>query len=126
MSAHSNSVGRATGEGGASATAPTAVLVAQASDGESTYAMFDVRELAPGGGFLAGALLLEPGEELVLELTLAGEATMRIRGRVVRLEHGDDPGMEVAFSDIGERDRKRIEELAPVAEPSRRQYGRDH
>lgn len=96
---------------------PATVLVAHGRDGESTYAMFELRELSPTGAFLAGALLLEMNEDLELDLSLDDGVPMRVRARVVRVERGDIPGMEVAFSELGDGDRKRLEGLTTTVEP---------
>ena len=117
MSAHSSSTPRASRQDGGAAATPAAVLVAQGHDGESTYALFEMRELSPTGAFLAGALLLEMNEDLELDLTLGDGAPVRVRARVVRLERGDVPGMEVAFSELGDEVRKRLEGLAATVEP---------
>jgi hypothetical protein len=125
MSAHSQSSQGASGPAGESTAALAATLVAQTGDGESTYAMFGVRELSAEGAFLEGALWLELNEELEVELSGGNEAPVRVRARVVRLERGDVPGMEVTFPNPSDRDRTRIESMA-AAGLSRRQHGRDH
>lgn len=95
--------------------APAAVLVARIHDGESTYAMFELRALSVEGAFLAGALWLELNEDLEVELAAGNEVPVRVRARVVRLERGDAPGMEVAFSSPSDSDRRRIERMAAAA-----------
>lgn len=109
MSAQSESKARESGPAGG---APAAVLVARIHGGECTYAMFEVRALSAEGAFLEGALWLEPNEELEVELAAGNEAPVRVRARVVRLERGDVPGMEVAFSSPSDSDRTRIERMA--------------
>jgi hypothetical protein len=62
------------------------------------YPMFDVNRLEDRRAFLGGPLLFELGEEFLLELRRGGERT-RVRARVVRVDRGSEPGVEVELLD---------------------------
>lgn len=81
---------------------------------ERRYAMFAVRALSPRGALLAGGLLLEMDEELVMDLVLDEAAPLRVCARVVGVQR-EVPGVEVTFSGLAEHDRKRIESRAAHA-----------
>jgi hypothetical protein len=93
---------------------PHAALVLAHEGGERRYAMFELRELSVRGAVLAGGLLLEMDEELTMELALDEGAPMRVQARVVGLLR-DLPGVEVSFPELGEHDRKRIENRTATA-----------
>lgn len=87
---------------------PRAELVLARAGEERRYAMFDVRELAPGRAVLEGGLLPEIDEELTLDLVLDRDAPVRVEARVVRLVR-EAAAVEVVFPELGERERTRIE-----------------
>lgn len=91
-----------------------AELVLAREGGERRYAMFAVRELSPRGALLAGGLLLEMDEELVMDLVLDQDAPLRVCARVVGVQRAV-PGVEVTFSGLAEHERKRIESRAAHA-----------
>lgn len=105
----------------AASTRPRAELVLGRDGGEHGYAMFEVRELSPGGAVLAGGLLLEMDEELTLDLVLDEDTPVRVRARVVGLLR-ELPAVAVSFAELGERERTRIENRAAGASaPGREQ-----
>src|SRR5690349_23665984 len=71
-----------------------AAVVGNGAADAPAYAMFDVTRLEDGSAFLGGPLLFEIGEEFLLELRRGGERT-RVRARVVRVDSGSEPGVEV-------------------------------
>lgn len=82
----------------------------RAGDTAEAYRMFDATELSAGGAFFAGAVWFERGEELEVELTMAGGRSLRLRARVTGLERGERPGMRVSFAELSDEDRKRLED----------------
>lgn len=79
------------------------VVVGQGA-GESTYPMFEVRDLSPDGAFFASWLFLELHEEITVEIAM-GDETVRLRAQVEALHKGDTPGMAVAFLDLNDEQR---------------------
>jgi hypothetical protein len=77
--------------------------------GEERYPMFDAAEVAADGGFFAGPLLLETGEQLEVELSFADDTTLRLSARVVDVSAGDRPGIQVIWSELGDDDRALLE-----------------
>lgn len=69
------------------------------------------RDLSERGAFLLSAELPRPGSEAKLLLQLPGhEAFLRLRGRVVRVEHGVDGGFAVAWdrAELSDADRSAL------------------
>lgn len=85
-----------------------AALVPAGAKDAPGYRMFEPRELTAEGVFLAGTLLLEPGEEFTIELSFADASSLRVRARVTRLDRGSDPGMAVAFTGLSDSDRQTL------------------
>ncbi len=77
-----------------------AAVVVKIDDAESRYSMFNVGRITGEGAFLAGSLLLELGEVVTLELSLAGGVEIRTDARVVGLDAGRAPGINVEFSGL--------------------------
>jgi hypothetical protein len=98
-------------------TRPRAELVLAREGAERRYAMFEVRELSPGGAVLEGGLLLEMDEELTVDLVLDEDAPVRVHARVVGLLR-ELPAVAVRFPELGERDRTRVENRALTESPS--------
>jgi hypothetical protein len=95
---------------------PRAELVLGRDGAERRYAMFEVRELSPGGAVLECGLLLEMDEELTMDLVLDEGAPVRVHARVVGLLR-ELPAVAVSFAGLGERERTRIETRAAIASP---------
>lgn len=91
-----------------------AALVLARDGVETRYDMLEVQTLSPQGAVLACGLLLEMDEEVDLDLALGDGGLLRARGRVVRLVY-ELPGVEVAFTGLDQRDRKRIENRTAAA-----------
>jgi uncharacterized protein (TIGR02266 family) len=74
--------------------------------------VFTSADLSAGGTFLTSDLLLEQGEPLSLELSLPGQAPLRVQARVAWVrrfpEAGEKPGMGVEFISMKEEDRQRL------------------
>jgi hypothetical protein len=86
----------------------TAAAIVSESDGQPRYAMFEATRITGAGAFLAGPLLLEVHEDFLLELTLPDGDTVRARARVVRVAHGDEPGMDVSFVDLPDEAMRKL------------------
>ena len=71
------------------------------------YAMFDAGGITPEGALLSGGLLLEIGEEFLLELRL-GSAPVRVRARVLAIVPGDQAAMQVAWIELDDATRQRL------------------
>jgi hypothetical protein len=76
-----------------------------------SYAMFELLNLTATGAFLGGPLLFEVDEAFTLELTPREGPAVLAPVRVVRLERGAVPGMEVAFADLAEDEAAAVAEL---------------
>jgi hypothetical protein len=71
------------------------------------YTMFAAAAVTADGALLGGGLLLEIGEEVLLELRLDG-APLRVRARVVAILPGEQASMQVTFIDVDAATRKRL------------------
>lgn len=91
-----------------------AALVLARDGVETRYDMLEIQTLSPHGAVLSCGLLLEMDEEIALDLALDEGGLLRARGRVVRLVY-ELPGVEVAFTGLDQRDRKRIENRTAAA-----------
>lgn len=85
-----------------------AAVVSTGVEGEPAYPMYVAESVSPDGAFLAGPLLLEPGERFTVELVLAEGEALRVPARVSRVQQGDAPGMDVAFSDLSEDTKRKL------------------
>lgn len=103
------------GESSADTRLISAALVLGEGDGECVYAMYDARALSSAGVFLAGPLLLEKGEELLLELMLDAGTRVRVKGHVVSSTRGQPAGVTVRFSGVGEKERELLDAYAGEA-----------
>jgi hypothetical protein len=90
------------------------VAVISPIDSDTSYDMFEVRDITTERAFLAGPLFFEVDEEFTLELG-AGDDKILVRARVVDIEASDVPGMTVAFSELDPAERKVLTELAKLA-----------
>lgn len=95
--------------GAAAPGAARAAIVVESGDRTRIYRMYEAREITPEGAFLAGALFLEIGETVTLELSWSEGEAVRVSARVVALEHAGTPGMTVAFSHVDDRARSLIQ-----------------
>ncbi len=77
-----------------------------------SYEMFEATEMNAEGAFLVGGLFLEVGELVTLELAAEGTDPVRAQARVLRLERGNRNGMAVAFQDLGDEERRALEDLS--------------
>ena len=76
-----------------------------------SYAMFEVRTLRADGATLAGALLPELDETLTLRIG-DDDVPLDVVVRVVALDRGAAPGVEVRFVGVSAADRQRLEARA--------------
>jgi hypothetical protein len=96
-----------------------AAVIAEVGAGDTTsYAMFEARDVSVEGAFLVGQLFFEVDETFTLKLSSAGNASVTVEERVKRLELDDQPGMAVAFTGLGDAERKALDELAARAAES--------
>jgi PilZ domain-containing protein len=77
---------------------------------DSSYPMFELRELRGDGALLSGPLLLEVSEELTLRLQPASGAPLVLRARVTAVENA---GLAVSFVDLSPAERQRLQALRP-------------
>ena len=70
------------------------------------YAMYDAA-ITPDGALLSGGLLLEIGEEVLLELRLES-APVIVRARVLAIDPGEQAGMQEAWIELDDATRKRL------------------
>jgi hypothetical protein len=84
-----------------------AAIVARSDGGApaATYLMYDARDVGTAGAFFHGALLLEPDEQVLVQLTFGDGSSLRVQARVERVQEGEDAGMAVSFVELGEADR---------------------
>ena len=97
------------------------VVVTDAEKRASGRIRFATADISASGAFLHSDMLLEIGEQLIVEFDLPGGRHIRVRGRVVRVSHGQapdaagdgagdrQPGMGVEFVDLSPEDRAAIE-----------------
>lgn len=73
------------------------------------YAMYVAAQVTPDGALLSGGLLLEIGEEVLLELH-PGNAPVPVivRTRVLAILPGEQASMQVAFIDVDDATRNRL------------------
>lgn len=91
------------------------ILLVEGDEKPCSYEMFEATEMSADGVFLAGDLFLEIGETVTLELAADGADPVRAQARVIRLERGDRNGMAVAFQDLGDEERRALQELSTRA-----------
>jgi c-di-GMP-binding flagellar brake protein YcgR len=98
------------------------VLVSDAASKARVGIRFDSADVSGGGAFLRSEMLLEVGEQLMLQFSLPNGRAIRVRGRVVRAtrETASEPGgkdhpsgMGVEFLDISAEDRAAIDAQLP-------------
>jgi hypothetical protein len=77
---------------------------------QGSYEMFEVRALRIDGAQLRGSLLPEVDEELTLRFG-AGVTALELLARVVRVDRGAEPGIEVRFVDVDAGERLQLEAL---------------
>lgn len=94
-------------------TVSAAIVRRRTSAGER-YPMFTARDVSADGAFLAGPLLLEPGEELELELESSGGIQVRGHAQVTRVAGGKTPGMFIRFTELSQTATSKL--VALVAE----------
>jgi hypothetical protein len=70
------------------------------------YSMFEATAVTLDGAILYGGLLLEIGEEVLLELRLA--QPVHVRARVLAIVPGEPIGMQVAWIDLDDATRQRL------------------
>lgn len=87
-----------------------AAVVLKIDDIESSYTMFDITQITSKGAFLASSLFLERGEQVTLELSLSNNVEIRTDARVVGLDAGRTPGINVEFSNLDASDAALLEE----------------
>ena len=85
-----------------------AAIVSTGVDGQPCYAMFEASSVTAEGAFLSGPLLLEVQESFTVELALPDGDKVRTRARVVRVAHGDAPGMDISFIDLPEDAKRKL------------------
>jgi hypothetical protein len=85
-----------------------AAIVSTRVEGEPCYAMFEAERVTPEGAFLAGPLLLEVQEDFTVELALPDGDKVRTRARVVRVDRGAVPGMDVSFIDLPDEAKRKL------------------
>ena len=71
------------------------------------YAMFAAASVTVEGALLSGGLLLEIGEEVLLELRLA--QPVHVRARVLAIVPGEPIAMPVAWVDLDDTTRQRLQ-----------------
>lgn len=74
------------------------------------YGMFEAAGVTLEGALLSGGLLLEIGEEVLLELRLA--QPVHVRARVLAIVPGDPIAMQVAWVDLDDATRQRLQQGA--------------
>jgi c-di-GMP-binding flagellar brake protein YcgR len=97
------------------------VLVSDAASKARVGIRFDSADVSGGGAFLRSEMLLEVGEQLVLQFSLPNGRVIRARGRVVRAtrETGEPGGKErpsgmgVEFIELSAEDRAAIDSQLP-------------
>lgn len=83
--------------------------VVSSSGGEgAVYLMYAAEALSAEGAFLTGGLLLEIGEEVLLELRLSEHGALRARARVAEMVPAPRAAMRVVFIGLSEADRTRL------------------
>lgn len=95
------------------------------AEGWETSVLHRVSDLSESGAFIRGQLLLEPGEELLVDLVPPREVrpltlTARVERTVLRRRRRDreTSGMGVRFVDLAEGDRERLRQsLAGLPPP---------
>ena len=70
------------------------------------YAMFAAADVTLEGALLTGGLLLEIGEEVLLELRLA--QPVHVRARVAAIVPGEPIAMQVTWVDLDDATRQRL------------------
>ncbi|HUS65617.1 MAG TPA: hypothetical protein VMZ28_13800 [Kofleriaceae bacterium] len=70
------------------------------------YPMFAAAAVTLEGALLTGGLLLEIGEEVLLELRLA--QPVHVRARVVAIVPGEQTAMQVVWVDLDDATRQRL------------------
>jgi hypothetical protein len=71
-------------------------------------------DIGPRGVFVRSDVLLEPGQDLWVSLSVPGGPKLVVRGRVVRGELGTDgrpPGMGIAFVDLTAREESWLQKF---------------
>jgi c-di-GMP-binding flagellar brake protein YcgR len=98
------------------------VLVSDASSKARVGIRFDSADVSGGGAFLRSEMLLEVGEQLVLQFSLPNGRVIKARGRVVRATRdnregstGKDrvSGMGIEFIELSAEDRAAIDAQLP-------------
>ncbi len=95
-----------------------AAIVVEDGENVSIYPMYEVRDIIPTGALLTGSLLLEVGEELLLELSLGETERVRVKAAVLSVEKRETPGVFVSFSELGEREKNLIQAWVAQASQS--------
>lgn len=90
------------------------VAVVSPANSDTSYDMFEVREITAERAVLAGPLFFEVDEEFSLELG-AGAEKILVRARVVELTR-EVPGMTIAFSELDAAERQVLAELATLVD----------
>jgi c-di-GMP-binding flagellar brake protein YcgR len=71
---------------------------------------FDSSDISGGGAFLPSNLLLKEGDTFWISFTLPGaQLAINTRGRVVRVQRGERPGMGIKFLDLTPAEKAALE-----------------
>lgn len=88
------------------------VLVTDAGAQAVGTIFFDTLDLSAGGTFLRSELLLEVGEELIVEFELPGGRKIRAQAKVAHVAQEPPPagssGMGIAFTNLSDDDQAAV------------------
>ena len=85
-----------------------ATIVSTGVDGAPRYAMYEAERVTGQGAFLTGPLLLEAHEDFTVELALPNGEIVRSQARVLGIEHGEVPGMNVSFIGLSDEAKRKL------------------
>ena len=107
------------------------VVVRAAGNTIAAGIRLDARNLSEGGLFLCSDMLLEVGEDLILEIPHPDGTTTQTHGRVAWVTRGEgapgSAGMGIEFARLSPTDRRTLaDRLRALGKPESKEVGEDH
>ena len=94
--------------------AVAAALIGVNRDTKPTYGVYQTTEISPDGAFLRGPMLLEPDEQVTVELTFEDGTRVRVHATVDRVDRGPEPGLDVRFTEMSKPARAFLRALVDI------------